>query len=315
MSFLNYQNKKAREAVGDTDVIRLGTTLVEVPVTVREIGGRYITNLKKEDFRLYEDGVEQQIEFFGTVDERFSVVLLIDSSGSTASQLEIIKTSATAFLEEVRGQDQVAVISFNDSVTVLSELTQNREVLKEAIQAIMPGEYTQVYEGVYTAVWEKLADVKGRKAVVIFSDGIDTGSTEINKEDTLDAIVESEDVLVYPIRYNTKVDVMRKLEPKWGKLNRLERQEKIADLDNKYKEADEYLEELARLSGGGLENANRLSDLRPALMRIANELRQQYTVGYYVKNTEDKKRERGISVRVNRVGVIVRTRPTLAVRK
>jgi Ca-activated chloride channel family protein len=293
----------------------LGATLVQVPVTVREIGGRYLIDLKKEDFKLFEDGVEHGIEFFGAVDEPFSVVLLIDSSGSTALQLEIIKAAAIAFLKEVRDQDQVAVISFNDSVTLLSGLTKNGELLRDAIQAIKPGEYTQVYEAVYTAVWEKLEGVEGRKAVIIFSDGIDTGSTEINEEDTLDAIIESEDVLVYPIRYNTKKDVMKRLETKWAVLEESERLGKTNELDSRYKKADTYLNELARLSGGVVEYADQLNDLKPALMRIARELRQQYLVGYYIADVKDGRRERRISVMVNRVGSIVRTRPSVVIGK
>jgi VWFA-related protein len=311
----SYQKENVQNKEKDTDIIRLDATLVQVPVTVREIGGKYLIDLKKDDFSLFEDGIEQRIEFFGTVVERFSVVLLIDSSGSTASQLEVIKASANAFLEEIRDQDQVAIISFNDSVKLLSGLTRNKEQLREAIQAIKPGEYTQMYEAVYTAVWEKLEGVEGRKAVIIFSDGIDTGSTEINEEDTLDAIVESEDILVYPIRYNTKRDVVKKLEPKWAVLDEPERQKRIHELDNRYISADAYLNKLARLSGGAVEKADHLNDLRPALIRIANELRQQYLIGYYVSDSKDMERERKVSVRVERLGAIVRTRPTIMVRK
>lgn len=309
------QQGKTQDRETDEGVIRLGATLVQVPVTVRESGGRYLTDLRKEEFRLYEDGVEQQIDFFGAVDEPFSVILLIDSSGSTVAQLEVIKASATAFLDEIRAKDRVAVISFNDSVSVLSELTSDRESLKNAIQAIKAGEFTQVYEAVYTAVWERLKKVEGRKAVILFSDGIDTASSEIEEEDTLDAVIESEDVIVYPIRYNTRQDVIKKNEPKWASLPEEKRQSNLQELDNKYKQADAYLYELARLSGGVVETADQLHDLKPALTRIASELRQQYLIGYYVSDNRDVERERRISVRVNRFKAIVRTRPSFIIGK
>ncbi len=303
------QERKIQEPEREEDVIRLGATLVQVPVTVREPGGRYLIDFRKEDFKLFEDGVEQRIEFFGAVEEPFSVVLLIDSSGSTEARLEIIKASAIAFLDEIREKDRVSIISFNDSVNVLSELTNNRELLKSAILSIKPGEFTQVYEAVYTAVWERLEDVEGKKAVILFSDGIDTASSEILEGDTLDAIVESEDVIVYPIRYNTRTDVIKKLESKWVSLSAEERRTRLEGIDNTYKKADEYLNELAKLSGGLLETADQVSDLKPALKRIASELRQQYLIGYYIEDTQSRKKQHRIHVKVSRADALVRTRP------
>ena len=107
------------------------------------------------------------------------------------------------------------IVEFNDSVSILIELTGDRSRIMRAIGDIKPGEYTQVYEAVYTAVWERLEQIEGRKAVILFSDGIDTASSEISLEDTLDAIIESEDVIIYPIRYSTREDVERKLEKKF----------------------------------------------------------------------------------------------------
>ena len=155
--------------------------------------------------------MRQEIALINTVEEPFNVILLIDSSGSTSQQLEYIKAGAKEFIKKMRDHDKVMVISFSDSVSVLSPLTSDTETLDVAIDSIQRGEFTQVYEAVYTGIWEKLAEVEGRKAVIIFTDGIDTASSEIQREDTLDAILESEDVLVYPLRYNTRPYVERKL--------------------------------------------------------------------------------------------------------
>src|SRR6185295_10487840 len=206
------KENKQSPAGRDDEPIKLGTTLVQVPVTVSEPGGRYITDLSKGDFSIFEDGVKQHIEFFGSVEQPFSVALLLDSSGSTAAQVEQIKSAALAFVSSMRSRDRAMVISFNDSVEVLCELTSDGETLRRAVASLKPGEFTQVFEAVYTAVWEKLQDVEGRKAVIVFTDGIDTASSEIAEEDTLDAVIESEDVIVYPIRYSTRLDVERKTE-------------------------------------------------------------------------------------------------------
>ena len=296
--------------------LKLDTLLVQVPVTVSDLGGRYVTDLRREDFTIFEDGIKQEIEFFAPVDESLSIALLIDSSGSTAEQLSIIKKSAVAFVDNLRDDDRVIVISFNDSVEIMCELTSNREVIRQAIDNIRSGEFTQVYEAVYTAVWERLRLVEGRKAVIVFSDGIDTASSEISDEDTLDAVVESEDTLVYPIRYNTGPDVKRKLGigNRIGNLSEPE-DERLRKLDQAYRKADEYMHLLATLSGGVVEYADSVNDLRAVFARIATELRRQYLLGYYPVNRQTSKRDRKIFVEVNRKGVRVRARPSYRMNK
>jgi Ca-activated chloride channel homolog len=304
-----------QKPVQTDEPIKLHTTLVQVPVVVKEKGGRYLTDLRKEDFQIFEDGARQAIEYFGTTEEPFNVALLLDSSGSTADQLQQIKTAALAFIDNLRPQDKVLLIEFNDSVRVLSELTNNREQLRRAINEIQSGEYTQVYEAVYTAVWERLADIEGRKAVILFSDGIDTASSEIVEEDTLDAIIESEDVIVYPIRYSTRADVERRISRKFNAARSInpqkaeaDQQKALRELDHTYRQADEYLDEMARLSGGVVERADEITDLKGALARIADELRKQYLLGYYPPN-EKRLESRRITVRVSRPDAIVRARP------
>jgi Ca-activated chloride channel family protein len=297
------------------EAIKLETTLVQIPAVVRDKGGRYVLDLVREDFEIYEDGLRKTVEFFGTIEEPFSVALVLDTSGSTASQLELIKSSAIAFIDSLRPHDRVMVIGFNDSVEVKCEMTGNREVLYSAVRALSSGEFTQVYEAVYTAVWEKLGGLPGRKAVILFSDGIDTASSEIVAEDSLDAVIESEDVIMYAIRYNTRADVERKLEKKvidgefvaGGKS--IPWEEKRRELDRAYREADAYLDQLARFSGGIVERADELVDLKGSFRRIADELRQQYLLGYYPTKKNQPDQDRKIDILVTRPGLKVRTRP------
>ena len=309
------QTGKQKPVDPEDEPIKLRTTLVQVPVIVKGTGGRYVTDLRREDFSIYENGVKQAVDFFGAVEEPFNVALLLDSSGSTAEQLEYIKAAALAFIENLRTQDKVMLVEFNDSVRVLSELTADRERLKRAVAEIKPGEYTQVYEAVYTAVWEKFADVEGRKAVILFSDGIDTASSEIAEEDTLDAVIESEDVIVYPVRYNTRPDVERKMHKRFAaqpvlnsQKSRVSYEEAVRELDRKYLHADEYFFELARLSGGVIERADEITDLKAAFGRIADELRRQYLLGYY-PTSDKKEKDRRITVKVSRTDAVVRARP------
>jgi Ca-activated chloride channel family protein len=295
--------------------VKLATTLVQVPVVVRTAGGRYLTDLKEREFTLYENEVKQKIALFGSVDEPFSVALLLDSSGSTAAQLDQIKSAAYAFIDNLRPQDRVMIASFNDSVEILCDLTGDRNTLLRSIASIKAGEFTQVYEAVYTAVWEKLHHHPGRKAVVLFTDGIDTASTEIELEETLDAIIESEDIIVYPIRYSTRADVEAKIEARAAASTkppdeiRAEVEKQKRELDRTYRAADEYLQQLADMSGGIVERADMLGDLQAALGRIAQELRKQYLLGYYPTRRGSDSGSRRIRVEVSRPDARVRARP------
>jgi Ca-activated chloride channel family protein len=315
---INAQQERSQKPVPqDQEPITLHTTLVQVPVVISERGGRYVSDLTRNDFTIYEDGIKQNIEFFGSVEEPFTVALLLDSSGSTENALEQIKSAAIAFLSNLRPHDRVMIVSFNDSVEVLCELTNDTNRLSSAVRSIKSGAFTQVYEAVYTAVWERLHDLPGRKAVIVFSDGIDTASSEISAEDTLDAVIESEDIIIYPIRYATREDVERKMEARvrastslnvsFGVESKLEQSRR--EIDRAYRGADEYLQQLADMSGGIVERADKLGDLKAAFGRIAEELRHQYLLGYYPTNKQKDDHSRKISVRVSRPGVIVRARP------
>ncbi|MFY9558166.1 MAG: VWA domain-containing protein [Blastocatellia bacterium] len=311
------QGQSRKPVPQDDEPIRLNTTLVQVPVVVSERGGRYVSDLVRDELTIFEDGVKQNIELFGSVEEPFSVALLLDSSGSTEGALDQIKAAAMAFIANLRPHDRVMIVSFNDSVEVLSELTNDTGKLAAAVRSINGGSFTQVYEAVYTAVWERLRKVQGRKAVIVFTDGIDTASSEISEEDTLDAVIESEDIIVYPIRYATREDVERKLEarlriaPVTNELDAVSKKvdQSRRELDRVYRGADEYLQQLADMSGGIVERADRLGDLKSALGRIAEELRHQYLLGYYPTNKQRDEKDRKITVRVSRPGLIVRARP------
>jgi len=128
------------EEVDAGDVIRVNTTLVTIPVSVTDRDGRYIPNLRKEDFRLWEDGVQQDVAFFASVDKPFSVVLMLDTSGSTRFRLEDIQDAAITFVNQLRQDDRVMVVSFDDEVRVLSEFTSDRYRLRDAIRRTRPGD-------------------------------------------------------------------------------------------------------------------------------------------------------------------------------
>ena len=315
------------EPIDVKDLVELDTMLIEVPVVVSEPGGRYVVDLQQSDFTIREDGIAQEVAFFAAVDEPFNVALLLDVSGSTRDKLESIKAAASAFLDQLRPHDRVAIIAFEDEVRVIAPLTDDRARLRRAIEQIETGQFTQVYEAVQMAAEDVLAPVEGRKAAILFTDGVDTASEIATFEGSM-AEIARQQIIVYPIRYNTRSDV----EARTGLAPREEgtdtvavadlatRKRRVSDemtsrerarkaLEQAYHVADAYLWELADRSGGVLHRAETVADLPAALAKIAAELRHQYLIGYYPPDPRRSDAERSISVTVSRPGVTVRSRP------
>ncbi len=128
------QQPTGPEEVDAGDIIRVNTTLITLPVSAMDRDGRYVPNLQKEDFRIWEDGVEQDVAFFQSVDKPFSVVLMLDTSPSTKFRLEDIQDAAISFVNQLRSDDKVMVVSFDGEIRILSEFTTDRRQLHYAIQ-------------------------------------------------------------------------------------------------------------------------------------------------------------------------------------
>src|SRR4051794_28098394 len=163
----NYPNNRKQESQQDQaptgpeevdagDVIRVSTTLVTIPVSVMDRDGRYVPNLQKEEFRIWEDGVEQDVAFFQSVDKPFSVVLMLDTSPSTEFRLEDIQDAAITFVNQLRRDDKVMVVSFNDDIKMLSEFTSDREKLERAIRYANTDDGTRLYDAVDMVINQQL---------------------------------------------------------------------------------------------------------------------------------------------------------------
>jgi len=185
---------------GEGDVIKLESTLINLPILVSDRSGRYVPQLSARDFVLYEDGVQQTIASFGTEEVPFSVVLLLDVSPSVSGSVNDIQDAAIAFVRQLRDQDRVMVVSFDRHMHYLSDFTNDRRELESAIHRASIGQGTSVYDAVYETVERKLRNIEGRKALILFSDGEDTTSSRASYDDAVHLVTES-DVLVYGLRY------------------------------------------------------------------------------------------------------------------
>ena len=322
--------------IDDSDQeIRVETNLVTMPVSVLDRDGRFVSGLTQRDFEIFENGAKQKIEYFQSVEQPFTVVLLIDVSPSTQFRIDEIQNSAIAFVDQLRPADRVMVIAFDESVQVLSEPTNNRARLRNAIRMAQFGDGTSLYEAVDNALNRQLARIQGRKAVVIFTDGVDTTSRRANYQSTI-ADAEEADALVYPIRYNTQRGGFgggnnnggwggprRRRSTGWGGMIGIILGGQIppgmggggsaGSSSAEYETGLQYLEELANRSGGRKFEADSAMSLDSAFAGIAEELRRQYSVGYYPDSVGQKGERRQIKVRVMRQGLVVRAKNSYVV--
>ena len=189
------------------EVLKTDTSLVTVPVVALTPEGTYVPDLAKAEFTIMEDGVKQEVAFFATVTAPFHVVLVLDTSASTREKLGHIRRAAIAFVEQLQTGDRVKVISFDDQVRDLNEFTNDRALLRSAINTTEPGQGTKVYDAVELAL-NSLRTIEGRKAIVLFSDGMDWHSDRASFDGTLRSL-EEEGVVFYPIRYETRAETER----------------------------------------------------------------------------------------------------------
>jgi Ca-activated chloride channel family protein len=329
------QGQQAPSQPGDdSEIIKIDTTLVTIPVSVLDRTGKFVPNLLKRDFRIYEDNVEQSISDFASVEVPFNVVLLIDTSRSTAFRIEEIQRAAVTFVEHLRPADKVMVVSFDDRIYVDTEFTNDRARLRRAIYGTETGGGTKLYDAVDLVLTERLEQMEGRKAIVIFSDGVDTTSRYSNYEASLD-LVEESGVLAYPIRYNTQDQFQAggrgrggngrypppvitipfpipwpapRTGRRWPFEINIAPQFPRGGAPEDYRRGAEYMQQLADRSGARLYDADTVMNLERAFTQIAEELRHQYALGYYPTNAARDGSYRKLRVRVMRPNLAVRAR-------
>ena len=311
-------------------------SLVSVPVSVSDREGHYISGLKKEDFKLYQDGIEQKITFFATYDEPLSVALLLDTSISTKDTLEKIKDAAEDFIELLNPNDQCLIATFDSEVNVLNSFSSDQKTLKSSLKKARTAtqDGTVIYRAVEQIARKSFGNVQGRKAIVILSDGKDLGSS-VTKYKLLNLLEES-DVLIYTVFYKTGagdnkliidpggavIEAKDSKKPKKKKPRRKKKEYSVfipaqaglpSDEEIAFLERNDDIEAIDSLKEMSDSTAGRfyLSDtakLKGIFVKIAGELRQQYRLGYRSKDAANDAAVHNISVKVGRSDVVVHAR-------
>lgn len=315
-----------KEEVSEGDVVRIDTNLVTVPVSVLDRDGRFISDLQREEFKVFENGVEQKLAYFESTEKPFTVALLLDTSGSTFFHLWEIKEAAIAFAKQLRPQDRVLIVTFDRLVMLLTEATNDQNVITQAVQQnAITGFSTRLYDAIDLVIKARLNKIDGRKAIVLFTDGVDTASYQATYKSTLRKVDEL-DVLIYPIQYDTTDFVAAQTRtnativtttisgrniPTRSSSQTIYGTPKASGPGTSvfdYKLADQFLHQLATKTGGRLYEANERTQLSEAFSKIAEELRHQYSLGYYPQTTLQSGERREIRVRVDRSDLAVRAR-------
>lgn len=192
----------------DDEVEKVDTSLVSIPVVASDRAGVYVPDMRKDEFILLEDGVRQELAFFSTVTQPFTVILMLDTSASTEEKLKNIRRAAIAFVAELQPKDRVKVMSFDDEVHDLNPFTSDQAVVQRAIQATRAGKGTKLYDAMQRALTLLQSDSARRKAIVIFTDGVDFRSENFSYVNNIRTLEES-GAIIYPIRYNTRIETER----------------------------------------------------------------------------------------------------------
>jgi len=351
------------------DSVRLSASLVQVPAIVTDRNGKFVTDLSKGDFTISEDGKRQEISLFAAVKQPFNAVLVIDTSNSAQDRLRAIQNAAVDFTKQLRPDDRMMVISFDNEVKLLTEFTEDRSELERAIRGTESGFGKLFYEAIAKAL-DQLKDLEGRRAVILFSDGVDMRSIEASSEGTI-KMAEQIAAVIYAVRFDTRwwiesaarkqeaehpksktpfnIDGRIPLPPDFGgpdptptgipkpnapriEIGQRPRPPVVYDpsgsgeatrrapigeppdqitstLDKLYGEADGYLQAVTNRTGGRVYQADNFEDTRAAFSAIADELRNQYLIGYYSTNSKRDGKYHKIKVELARKGVEVRSRP------
>ena len=311
-SAANAQQQKPAAKISEPqdDVIRVDTTLVTLPVKVTNRHGKVAYGLERSQFRVFENGVEQEIAYFeapqaGNDDQStrkpLTIALMLDISDSTKFKLAKIQSAAMVFIDLLRAGDRVLLISFDKQLRVLSEATDNKATLKAAILGIETGGGTSLYAALDDTIDRRLARVPGRKAIVLLTDGVDTTSKQPTAEGTI-RVAETSDVAIFPVQYPTYTDFSdnpsreTQTAGDFGNVAHVTKNGEFAS--EAYKRATLFLRLLAERTAGHFQFADSAKNLERSFATIARHLREQYTLGYYPKSKVDGRRQIEVKVLV-----------------
>ena len=300
------------------DIVRTETSLVQLNVGVVDKQGRPVTSLTRNDFIIYEDGVKQSIQHFEPVDAPFSLVLMLDMSGSTVNFRQQLKLASQRFLDALGPEDRVAVIQFNAKVKSLAGFSADRRKAAYAIEIAEGAGETHFYEALKFALRELEKEGKRRKAIVVLTDGLDTQLRNADRA-TLSKVQSDEEALatIKPdasADLNTVLTAADRLGVTIYPLALPSGDPKRLPLPSPhitgiYAAARARMQSLADRTGGRLNEINRLQYMAELYREVAANLRTLYTVGYQPPGDRARGKWHEVRVEVVPSDLTARTKP------
>jgi VWFA-related protein len=268
------------------EVISVDTTEVLLPVTVRDSQGRLVNNLTRGDFRVFEDSSEQPLSDIALRQVPVDAVLMVDASSSVASNLDDFRRAAEGFADRLDKEDRLSLIKFDDRVELLQDWTQSRFQFHRALNRIEPGMFTRFNDALMLAARDQFAKGKSRRAIIVLSDGIDSGRGTATLEAAAQMLLKSQ-VTVYIVS-NTEISRASKRAEldnllagpdntiRFNQLHIDDLKEGLRVLDV----SEQRLEQLAEVTGGRLYKPKSFDALDGIYAEVADELRHQYAIYY-----------------------------------
>ena len=302
------------------DVVRTETNLVQLNVGVVDSQGRAITSLSRSDFTVYEDGVKQQVLHFDPADAPFSLVLMLDVSGSTVNFRQQFKQAAIRFLDALAPEDRVAVVQFNAKVKTLLGFSKDRGKSAYAIERAEGAGETHFYDALKYALQELEKEGKQRrKAIVVLTDGLDTEMRNLDRPLLANVQNDQEAIAAIDARTSSALNAVLTAADRQGVSiyplalpsgdpKRLPLPDPV--ITGIYSAARARLQILADRTGGRLNDIQRLDQMARLYAEVAAELRTLYTVGYQPPGERPRNGKwHEIRIEVGHPELIVRTRP------
>jgi VWFA-related protein len=244
--------------------LSINVDLVNVLFTVSDKSGKFITNLPREDFKVYEDDQQQKISNFSNeTNLPLSIALLFDTSASIQGRLKFEQDAAGEFFHTTlrRGTDKALLITFDKAISLAQDFTDDPELLIKAIGKVHAGGNTALFDAAYQAMTKKLAGQEGRHVIIVISDG-DDNLSEKSIEETIE-MAQKTDTVIYAVGTSSP------------------------ELFGSSKErGNKYLKKLVDETGGKLFFPTKGDELTKSFLEISQELRSQYTLGYRSSNTK-----------------------------
>jgi VWFA-related protein len=300
------------------DVVRTNISLIQLNVGVVDQQGRAITSLTKNDFAIYEDGVKQSIQHFEPAQAPFSLVLMLDMSGSTINFRDQLKLASQRFLDALAPEDRVSVVQFNAKVKSLTGFSTDRQKTAYAIQIASGAGETYFYEALTYALKELEKEGKRRKAIVVLTDGLDTNLRNEDRRTVAQAKTDEEALAVIKPQNSTALNSVLAAADRQGvtiyPLALPSGDPKRLpipgpDITGIYTAARTRMTMLAERTGGRLNEINQLAKMAQLYREVAADLRTLYTVAYQAPSDRPSGKWHEIRVEVNQPQLIARTRP------